>query len=175
MPENFLYYRKRSLEMKNRIVVFCLVLGCLLTACQTKPEESKSSQLANPWVAVTNFEEAQTLTGIDVTFPDSFEGYSIDSIQVDNQENQKIISVTYTDGSNEIIIRKGSKTENISGDLNTYSNRQTLSENGRNVEVKGNGSTWNLALWDDSSWSYSIDSQEGLSLSFMETLVSEVQ
>ena len=64
--------------------------------------------------------------------------------------------VDYSDGENTLSIRKGTSTEDISGDYNSYSEEGTLTVGENTLTIKGKDGKISLAVWNDGTYSYAI-------------------
>lgn len=127
------------------------------TENKTTPASSESVQIPNPWVDCKTIEDAQALAGFDFQLPETPEGYSIDHISAIEGE---IIQVIYKKGEQEICIRKGTGTEDISGDYNTYDTSVTKELDGYDVTLKGKDGQYRLAIWTDGEYAYAVFSSE---------------
>ena len=165
--------------MKNLQKLFTvLTVGATvlsLVACSTKKDEViedsnndeiiDTNQIANPWSEVDSISETKAITGFDFTVPESIDGNSQSLVQVMNDE---LIEVRFGD---DIIVRKSKGSEDNSGSFNNY---DTVKEEG-NLTVKGNGDTYNVAIWTSDGYSYSITSSNGLSMEAITDAVSSIK
>ncbi len=165
--------------MKNLQKLFTvLTVGATvlsLVGCSTKKDEVvedsnndeiiDTNQIANPWSEVDSISEAKAITGFDFTVPESIDGNSQSLVQVMNDE---LIEVRFGD---DIIVRKSKGSEDNSGSFNNY---DTVKEEG-NLTVKGNGDTYNVAIWTSDGYSYSITSSNGLSMEAITDAVSSIK
>lgn len=157
-----------------------VVLAFSGTACTAKTgsgaaADSASSehvQIPNPWVDCKTIEEAQTLAGFDFQLPELPEGYTIDHISVIKDE---ILQVICTKGEQELCIRKGVGTEDISGDYNTYDTTVTKELTANNATLKGNDGNFYLAIWNDGEYAYAVFSSEALTEEEMTQLAGSVE
>ena len=73
-----------------------------------------STEIANPFVDCETLEEAGELAGFDISVPDEIDGgYTQGTIQA--VENEMIQVIYTTEAGEEITLRKGTGTEDISG------------------------------------------------------------
>ena len=170
---------------KNFTTLFCtLFLFCsLLTACgadsaigadshSAQSTSDSSTQIPNPWEDCTSLEEAQQLAGFSIQVPDSIDGYPNRSIQV---MDTSIIQVLYEmDDDQQILIRKGTGSDDISGDYNTYSEISQITVSDSSVTLKGNDGKIMVAIWSDGSYSYAIDAS-GITSEDMTALIEQIQ
>lgn len=129
-------------------------------------------QIPNPWVDCKTIEDAQALAGFDFQLPELPEGYTIENIRVIQNE---ILQVTYTKGEQEICIRKGVGTDDISGDYNVYDTTVTQELTASNATLKGNGGDFSLAIWNDGEYAYAVSSSEALTEEGMTQLAGSVE
>ena len=150
------------------------------TACKTSDKagastvsaSSESVQIPNPWVDCKTLEEAQALAGFDLQLPEAPEGYTIENISVIQNE---ILQVIYTKGEQEICIRKGVGTDDISGDYNTYDTTVTREMTSSSATLKGSNGEFHLAIWNDGEYAYAVSSSEALTEDEMAELAGSVE
>jgi hypothetical protein len=90
----------------------------------------------------------------------------------------KMLEVIYKNSANEeekIRIRKANTPGDISGDFNTYDEENTIIINGLQVESRGTSGKTFVATWEDGTFSYSVTSDTGLSLSPLKKIIEQVQ
>ena len=80
----------------------------------------------------------------------------------------------YSNGINEIRVRKGKGTDDISGDYNVYKNVSEKKIGENTVTLKGSGDGVNSAVWTDGTYSYSIYSENELTYKLVESIVAEI-
>lgn len=165
--------------------LFCtlFLFSALLTACgtgstigadpaSTQNTSDNSTQIPNPWEDCSSLEEAQQLAGFSIQVPDSINGYPARSIQV---MDTSMIQVLYeNDQDQQILIRKGTGSDDISGDYNSYHETTQTTLNDSSVTFKGNDGKIMVAIWSDGSYSYAIDAS-GLTSEEMTALIEQVQ
>lgn len=132
--------------------------------------ESDSNQIPNPWQEYKTVSEAAKATGISFSAPEKLERYTVSYVQA----MDGIVEVTYSNGSNEICIRKGKGTDDISGDYNVYKNVSEKEIGGNTVTLKGSGDGIKSASWTDGNYSYSIYSENELTAKLVESIIAEI-
>ena len=183
--------------MKKMIALLLAVLLVMsLTACaQTtsgsgntsqnteKPESTGNEeftgnvQIPNPWVDCAALDEAARLAGFDITIPGKFEGYPNQVIQA--MENS-MIQVMYFDGdpsaedSSMVMVRKGTGNEDISGDYNEYSEKETVQMHGVDVQLRGENGLVYSASWTWNGYSFAINADKGLSRDALSAAIGEM-
>lgn len=132
-----------------------------------------STEIANPYVDCETLEEAGELAGFDISVPDEIDGgYTQGTIQAVENE---MIQVTYTtEAGEEITLRKGTGTEDISGDYNEYAEENTLDVDGTSVTARGDGLVY-AATWTDGTYTYAITASAGLESDSISALVPSIQ
>ena len=133
-----------------------------------------STEIANPYVDCETLEEAGELAGFDISVPEEIDGgYTQGTIQVVENE---MIQVTYTtEAGEEITLRKGTGTEDISGDYNEYAEENTLDVDGTSVTARGDGGLVYTAAWTDGTYTYAITASAGLESDSVSALVPSIQ
>ena len=176
--------------MKKLIVILlCAVMALMLVACGSKSvtdsqtdeqnlgEQSLGgAQIPNPFVDCKTLEEAQKLAGFDIALPDNMpEGYSKSAIRA---VKDTMIEIIYTNGSDEIRIRKGTGSEDISGAYNEYNETGTAAVGSLQVTMKGSGGNVNVASWFNGDYAFSVTINlggAGLDESVVSDMVSGVK
>lgn len=85
--------------------------------------------------------------------------------------------VTETSGNNEIETRtaKLSDTSDPSGDYNVYKDTKVKTINGHSVTLKGNDGKYQVAVWNDGTYSYSVRSNKPLTEAEITAIVSSMK
>ncbi|MGN1423228.1 MAG: DUF4367 domain-containing protein [Oscillospiraceae bacterium] len=126
-------------------------------------------QIPNPWQEYKTVSEAANAAGISFNAPNKLGKHKLSHIQAADG----IVEVSYTKNGNEISIRKGAGTDDISGDFETYKNVTEKMINGCNVTLKGNGEGIISAVWTDGECSYSIYSENELTEKFVKSIIAK--
>ncbi len=166
-------------------LLFCtlFLFSSLLTACGTdssigadpssaQSTSDSSTQIPNPWETCSSLDEAQQLAGFSIQVPESIDGYPTKSIQV---LDTSMIQVLYeNEHDQQILIRKGTGSDDISGDFNNYSETEQITVNEHDVTFRGEDGKIMVAIWSDGSYSYAIDTS-GLTSETMTALIAQIQ
>lgn len=149
--------------MKKFILfVVCGMMTFAAVACTdeevVKKQDVASSeekvQLPNPFVDCETLEQGEKVAGFEISLPENLpEGFQQATIR--GIENN-LIEIVYTNGEDEICIRKAKGEEDISGDYNTYKENDTLEFEGFTVAIKGDNGKRNVASWVVDEYSYAI-------------------
>ena len=133
-----------------------------------------STEIANPYVDCETLEEAGELAGFDISVPEEIDGgYTQGTIQAVENE---MIQVTYTtEAGEEITLRKGTGTGDISGDYNEYAEENTLDVDGTSVTARGSDGLVYAATWTDGTYTYAITASAGLESDSVSALVPSIQ
>ena len=133
-----------------------------------------STEIANPYVDCETLEEAGELAGFDISVPEEIDGgYTQGTIQA--VENEMIQVIYTTEAGEEITLRKGTGTEDISGDYNEYAEENTLGVDGTSVTARGSDGLVYAATWTDGTYTYSITASAGLESDSVSALVPSIQ
>ncbi|MGN1339630.1 MAG: hypothetical protein ACI4WS_05015 [Oscillospiraceae bacterium] len=127
-------------------------------------------QIPNPWQEYKSVAEAAKAAGISFTAPDKLGKHKLSNIQAADG----IVEVRYTKTGNEICIRKGAGTDDISGDCEIYKNTTEKKIGGCAVTLKGNGEGIISATWTDGKCSYSVHSENELTTKFVESIIAKI-
>ena len=130
-----------------------------------------NTQIPNPWQEYKTVSEAAKATGISFSAPEKLEGYKVSHVQT----MDGIVELRYSNGSNEIRVRKGKGTNDISGDYNVYKNVSEKKIGGNTVTLKGNGDGVSSATWTNGTYSCSIFSENELTNKLVEIIVAAMR
>lgn len=130
-----------------------------------------NTQIPNPWQEYKTVSEAAKAAGISFSAPENLEGYKVSHVQV----MDGIVEVRYFNGSNEIRVRKGKGTNDISGDYNVYKNVSEKKIGRNTVTLKANGDGVSSATWTDGTYSCSIFSENELTNKLVESIVAAMR
>lgn len=130
-----------------------------------------NTQIPNPWQEYKTVSEAAKAAGISFSAPEKLEGYKVSHVQT----MDGIVELRYSNGSNEIRVRKGKGTNDISGDYNVYKNVSEKKIGGNTVTLKGNGDGVSSATWTDGTYFCSIFSENELTNKLVESIVAAMR
>ena len=91
--------------------------------------------------------------------PDKISGYKKAVIQAVKGE---LLQVFYTKGEEEILIRKGSGSDDISGIYEEFDSEEQVFSDNKKITLKSNGTKTYLATWTEDTYAYSIWCSEGI-------------
>lgn len=167
---------------KKTLILFCAIAALSVSACSdTKTttvdavDTTETVQIPNPFTDCATLSEASAKTGFDFSVPDSIDDYQKDLIQTMDNEMIQVFYSTDSQTEAEILLRKSTETGDISGDYNDYPSVENTQIDSLDVTLKGDGTSYSLALFEKNGYSYSIYSSQGLDLSTMEQLVQTIQ
>ena len=141
------------------------------------PNQEENVQIGNPWVDCATLDDAARVAGFDIAIPGKFEGFTNKVYQA---IEKTMIQVFYydgdpeADGSSRITVRKGTGSEDISGDYNEYSEKETLEIHGINVLVKGEQGKIYCATWTKDGYSFAIVADKGLTKEALSNAIDEM-
>jgi len=113
----------------------------------------ESTNVVNPITEYKTLAELETALGFKMMVPTAFAKKTVNTYASIDSDLGEIF---YANGSDEILYRMSRGTEDNSGDYNTYKTSITAAIGGHTVTLKGNDSLFNLAVWNDGTYSYSI-------------------
>lgn len=74
----------------------------------------------------------------------------------------EMAQITYSDGTKSALFRQSYGTEDNSGDYNEYADTTTIPLGTGTVLLKGDSGLYTLAIWQDTTYSYSLSLSDGL-------------
>lgn len=76
---------------------------------------------------------------------------------------QELAEISYIGGNQSVTLRKSAGNEDNSGDYTDYGNHIKTDINGIEIELKGEGQLFYLAVWNMNGFSYSVSIENGIS------------
>ncbi|MEA5051492.1 MAG: hypothetical protein VB021_08520 [Oscillospiraceae bacterium] len=145
--------------IKKMLALFlcALTLACL-AGCGGKT--SGKDQIPNPFTDCETLEEAEQISGVFVDVPAAVTDAFSSCVY---RAAQGLIEIIYTDGKDgdEIRIRKGTGTDDISGDYNRYDASEDVAIADNTVTFKGNDGKVSLAVWTAGGEAYAVSASVG--------------
>lgn len=163
---------------KTIVLLLCSLSITSLAACGNleKPnvtEPSSEVQIRNPFVNCETLDEAITISGFDMTVPETINGYSERTIQAVKDD---MIQVLYLNGDEKICIRKADRSGDISGNYNEYKEVNSISVGDVEVTTKGDSGIISVATWTADGYTFAINiSNKGMTVETISTLIAEVR
>ena len=168
-------------------IILSAALALSLAACSTaekQPEliggdttdSSETVTISNPFTDYDTLADAIAAAGFDISAPNYIDGYSQVSYRVMDADGEIMIELIFEDGNeNEVRIRKAPGSDDVSGDYNDYEQEQALTVGDRDVTVKGNDDTLNLATWTCDGYTYSVSVSCGMTSDALAALIADIQ
>lgn len=167
--------KKMMLFALSAIMVLSMA-ACGAPANNEEAKEQSTSEnvrIPNPWKEVASMDEAQNEVGFDIVVPESIEGYTEKVIRISTDTS--IMEVIFRNEDNELCFRKGTGDSDISGDYNTYTQKDTATIGNTEVMMKGDNGLIHLAVWTSGEYTYSVSVHSGITSATMADLVAEIQ
>ena len=154
---------------KTLLLVISVLLVLALAGCHKEKKEEPMVQIPNPFIETETLRDAVKEAGFELEIPESFNGSVRYIYRVMKEQMIEIICV---DENNEEIarIRKGTGSDDISGDYNEYPD-VTMDNSLRNITFKGTDKKYVLATWQENGYSYAVSVTEGKTLDEMQELL----
>lgn len=156
----------------KKIIVFVLsaIITLSLAACGSN---EKTAEIPNPFTEYSSIDEAVKAVGLEISVPDSIDGYADRIIRVD--PDHKMIEVIYKNSDDaEIRIRKAVGSEDVSGDYTKYAQSSATTIGDLNVTMKGANDKVSVAVWTNGDYAYSITCSTAQNKAKMTDLVNAV-
>lgn len=130
-------------------------------------------EIANPFVSCQTLDEAAGIARFSLNLPQQLPSGM--EVAVIRAAQYGLIEVVCQGDDQQLTIRKGPGSEDISGDYSVYSEVATKELDGRSVTAKGQDGTFQLAVWCDGDYSYAVHSTKGLDWDALSALVSDIK
>ncbi len=155
-------------------IVLALTLVLALAACGAVTTLPSDTQIPNPWLDVVTMDEAEAFLGYGMTAPETVAGLSQSAIRV-LDDSDKILEIQYGGDDDRASLRKGTGSEDISGDYTTYAKTETVTVGDLSVTEKGDGENVFSATWTSSGYSYAFFSTVGVSADTLAELIAGIE
>lgn len=164
---------------KFMICVLSFVLSLSMAACgggnaevtvgtiPWESTESETTQMPNPWQECTTLDEAGKLAGFAFTAPEAVEGFEEKYIAAIPGDVAEVIFSSKEDENAQVMFRKGTGDEDISGDYNTYDDVDDKEIDGKTVTVRSNNGAVYTVTWVQDGCTYAISARAGVSMEQM--------
>ena len=119
--------------------------------------KSTGSGVVNPVAEYTTLTDLNKALGFTMVVPTAFASLKVKSYASILASSLGEIFYTSANGKDEILYRMSKGTEDNSGDYTQYKTTATATVNGHTVTLKGTDTLFNLAVWNDGTYSYSIN------------------
>jgi hypothetical protein len=133
-------------------------------------EDSGMDGMANPWSEYSKVSEAAKAAGVSIKAPKKLGSHKLTTILA----MKGLVDLRYTKDGNEICVRKGLGTDDVSGDYNEYKSVTTKEILGVPVEIRSNGKGISGIIWTDGTYAYSIRSEKPLTEKFLISIVTKL-
>ena len=137
--------------------------------------EDENTQIPNPFVDCETKADAEKLAGFEMTVPEQIEGYEQKLFQAIDGELIQVFYASQEKEEDEILIRKGVGSDDISGNYEEFAEVRTAAAGDLEVTLKGNDGKVTVAVWTTGSYTFSIQVDAGASQDEMLNLVEAVQ
>ena len=140
--------------------IFALILSLsLLTACGTQGPAKNTTTVTNPFRNCETLQEAEDVVGFSLEIPEELAACEKMIYRAANSDALTLLEVIFEQNGNEIRLRKSPGTEDNSG---VYEEFEYSAENEQGIVMKGSGEGYQLVIWQDGEYSYSISCGEGV-------------
>ena len=133
--------------------------------------DENNVQIPNPFIDCASLAEAGEVAGFEMRAPETVGDYDHVSISAMDGE---LVDVLYESGDETVRVRKGTGTEDISGDYNSYAEAAVSKVDGMEVTMKGDSGKVYLAVWTSGEYTYSVSASAGMSRGEMADLIREI-
>lgn len=128
---------------------------------------------------VNGMEEVDSIETLE-----NYVGFSVEEIHVLPFETQStgyvsywgdMAEITYTGADDEAVFRKAEGTDDVSGDYNAYAEETSVEIGAYTVRLKGESGKYTLAIWNDSTYSYSLQLTNGQSQDVWQSMIESLK
>lgn len=153
------------------ILSFSACLLLLMVFVAYKPSQKDQGVLVtNPYTEVSSLDKAKEELGYTLEIP------TIENTTEEYFLINDMLEVQYIcNNETKYTIRKAKENEDISGVYTTYDETKNIQVDDLDITIKGNNSTYYLALWTSGSYSYSFYIVDGLDEDTLVTYIEQIR
>lgn len=133
----------------------------------------EETQIPNPFVSCKTMEDAAELAGFSMDLPADLPSWGAPA-EIRAVESG-MIEVTYQKDGQQLTVRKGVGTEDISGDYNTYPEAGTEELHGTTVAWKGDDGKIMVATWSSDGYTYAVQAETGLAADDLFPMIAAIK
>ena len=127
-------------------------------------------QVVNPFQDFATLEEAEALTGYELTLPE----YAAEEVHYRAATDKSMLEIIFVTGEDELRIRKGPGEEDLSGIYETFETTQEVDLVGRTVTLSGEGEDVYHAMWLENGYSFFVRSTQPMTQAEMTALLGQI-
>lgn len=157
------YLRRNLLPMAACFVLICTAVLAIWKPFQKEQPENPQDELTTSFgiFEAKSASELSEMVGFPVSDIKAFAS-TVDTITW-LAYGTDLAEIDYESNNQTICYRKSAGTEDNSGDYNEYTQTSKLQIGTSIINIKGNDGKYNLAVWNDGTYSYSINLSTALS------------
>ena len=156
-------------------LVLALALVLTLAACGPVATLPADVEIPNPWQDFDTMTDAEAAIGYGMTAPETLAGLAPSSFRVLDSDGDKILEIQYGGDDDRDSLRKGTDSEDISGDYTDYAKTETVTVGDITVTEKGDGVNVFSAVWTKGDYSYAFFSTVGMSAEAFAELIAGIE
>ena len=157
--------------MKKLLIFLCLIL--LFSCNSTKQVVEPSLMTANPFVDCSSLKEAEKIAGFSISIPKELNNKEL--IYRVLNTGDKMIEIIQLSDNEKMTIRKSKSTEDISGVYKSFDVVKKIIVDDKEVLIKGENDIFEVAVWINNGFSYSISSNDGFPLNELQALIKQIK
>lgn len=157
-------------------IAACLMVciaGTLLIPNLMKVEQDPPLQVVPDIVEYTSTRELSSSVGFEVKDVKNIP-FEVEEIKYISYWKE-LAEIIYSGDDNTIIFRMSEGSDDNSGDYNEYEEVKSYSIDDYTVTLKGSNGLYNLAVWSDGSFSYSLELDVALSETDLGHMIQSIQ
>ncbi len=160
--KNFILYQKYiSVAACFIIALTGILLAPVIKNSGVKKEPPALNYDGAPQ-SFTALEELEKTAGFEINDIYRYLPFTAEETIYTYYSDMKIIEISYQCQTDRATYRKSPGNEENSGDYNVYKDILTVNISDVSVEIKGNDNLYNLALWENDGYSYSLNLQNNI-------------
>ena len=136
-----------------------------------KADEGNNTQIPSPFTDYDSLEAACAGVGFQLALPEAVDGF--DTVLYRGAPD--MLEVIYSDGENELRVRKATGSDDVTGDYNQYAESATRTVGELTVNTRGENGLVKAASWAADGYTYSITATAGLEPDALDALVAAIQ
>lgn len=172
-PKKVIFLKDYKKYISIAACLMVCIAGTLLIPNLMKVEQEPPLQVVPDIVEYTSTRELSSSVGFEVKDVKNIP-FEVEEIKYISYWKE-LAEIVYSGDENTLIFRMSEGSDDNSGDYNEYEEVKSYSVDDYTVTLKGSNGLYNLAIWSDGSFSYSLELDVALSETDLGNIIQSIQ
>ena len=172
-PKKVIFLKGYKKYISIAACLMVCIAGTLLIPNLKKVEQEPPLQVVPDIVEYTSTRELSSSVGFEVKDVKNIP-FEVEEIKHTSYWKE-LAEIIYSGSENTLIFRMSEGSADISGDYSAYEEVKSYSVDDYTVTLKGSNGAYNLAIWNDGAFSYSLELNAGISETDLGDMIQSIQ